>query len=71
METGGVMNTKQLVLILLPLIIINYTFVVLALIDISKRKKVAGGRKVVWALVVLFVSFLGWISYFLLGRKEE
>lgn len=65
------MNTMQMILIALPLVIINLIFVVIALIDLSKRKEVLWGNKVIWVILIIFVQYLGWILYFLIGKKEE
>jgi len=65
------MEIKQIILILLPLVVINLIFVVIALVDLSKRKKVLWGKKIIWVLLILFVQYFGWISYFIFGRKEE
>lgn len=65
------MTTQQTLLILVPLLLVNLVFVVIALRDLYYRKSVLGGNKIVWALVILFVSTLGWILYFLIGRKED
>jgi hypothetical protein len=65
------MSTQQLLLILAPLLVINLVFVIIALKDLYHRKSVLGGNKVVWALVILFVNTIGWILYFLFGRKEN
>lgn len=65
------MSTQQLLLILVPLFVINLVFVIIALKDLYQRKSVLGGNKVVWALVILFVNPVGWILYFLFGRKED
>ena len=65
------MDTKQILLICLPLLIFNLVFVVLALRDLIKRKSVAGNNKILWALLILFVQFIGWISYFIFGRKDN
>jgi len=62
---------KQALLIALPLVIINLIFVVIALVDLSKKKKVLWGSKVIWVILILFVQFVGWILYFLIGKKEE
>lgn len=65
------MSTQQLLLILTPLFVINLIFVIIALKDLYHRKSVPGENKIVWALVILFVNPVGWILYFLFGRKED
>lgn len=65
------MDTKQAILIALPLLIINLIFVVIALVDLSKRKKVLWESKIIWVILILFVQYIGWILYFLIGKKDE
>ena len=65
------MSKQQLFQIVLPLVAVNLFFVVVALRDLYHRKSVLGGNKVVWALIILFVSTFGWIIYFVIGRKED
>ena len=61
----------QMILIALPLVIINLIFVIIALVDLSKRKKVLWGNKIIWVILIIFVQYVGWILYFLIGKKEE
>lgn len=61
----------QMILIALPLVIINLIFVIMALVDLSKRKKVLWGNKIIWVVLIIFVQYIGWILYFLIGKKEE
>ena len=65
------MEVKEMILIILPLVLINLIFVVLALVDLAKRKKVLGNNKILWILLIILVQYLGWIAYFLIGRKDE
>ena len=65
------MDVKEMILLIAPLFVINLIFVVIALVDLGKRKKVLWDNKIVWVLLIVFVQYLGWISYFLFGRKDE
>lgn len=65
------MNTGQLLLILAPLIAIEFGLIVLALRDLIKReRRVRGDNKAVWALVILLISWIGPVLYFAAGREE-
>lgn len=57
-------------MLLIPIIVINYILVIVALVDMFRREHVAGGNKLVWALVVLLIQYIGPIIYFVFGRKE-
>ena len=58
--------------ILLPLIVLQLVLLVAALYDLTRPdRRVRGDSKVVWALVIIFVSMIGPILYFLVGREPE
>lgn len=56
---------------LLPLIIIEYTLAIIAIIHIVKHPHYRFGNKVLWILIALFIQILGPILYFIFGRGEE
>ncbi len=56
--------------LLIPLLLIQLGLMIFAIIDLLKRNKTRG-PKWVWALVILFVNFIGPIIYFVIGREEE
>ena len=63
------MDTRTLILILAPLIVIQLALQIAALYDIYRHKG-AKSNTVVWVIVVLFLQIIGAAAYFLLGRKE-
>lgn len=54
---------------LIPIIILQLGLLIAALVDLVRRERTRG-PKWIWALVILFVSFIGPIVYFMLGRDE-
>jgi len=56
--------------LLIPIILIQLTLMVFALLDIARREKLRG-PKWVWVLVVIIVNIVGPIIYFVLGREDE
>jgi hypothetical protein len=56
--------------LLIPLLLIQLGLMVFAIIDLVRREKTRG-PKWVWALVIVFVNFIGPILYFIIGREEE
>jgi hypothetical protein len=56
---------------LIPLFLLQLALLIIALVDLVKREHVRGGNKIVWALVIVFISVIGPIIYLLLGRKEN
>lgn len=66
------MDAGALFAILLPLLILQLILLVAALYDLTRpNRRVKGDSKVVWALIVIFVSTIGPILYFLVGREPE
>lgn len=57
--------------ILIPVIILEFALMLIALIDLLKRTKAKVGNKAIWIIVILFVQIIGPISYFLIGRSDE
>ena len=62
---------SALLLVLLPIIILQLAMQIAALIDLSKRKRVTGGNKFIWILVIILGELLGPIVYFVLGRRGD
>jgi 4-amino-4-deoxy-L-arabinose transferase-like glycosyltransferase len=56
--------------LLIPLFLLELGLIIFALVDLFRRENTRG-PKWVWVLVILFVSTIGPIIYFVLGRKEE
>lgn len=60
-----------LLLALLPLALIDLGVVVYCILDLYKPdRRVRGGNKTVWLLIILFISALGWVAYLLAGRED-
>ncbi len=60
-----------LLVLLVPLAIVELGLMLFALWDLSRPgRQVRGGSRLVWALVILFVNFIGPIIYFVAGREE-
>jgi hypothetical protein len=61
----------ELLPLILPLIAIQMALIVIALLDLRRpERKVRGGSKAVWVVVIIFISMLGPLLYFVLGREE-
>jgi phospholipase D-like protein len=62
---------STLLLALIPLVLLDLGMVIFCIIDLYRPdRRVRGGNKLVWLLVILLVSTLGWIIYLLAGREE-
>ncbi|ETT82555.1 PLD nuclease N-terminal domain-containing protein [Viridibacillus sp. FSL R5-0477] len=60
---------SSLLLMLLPIIIIQFILMIVALIDLVKIPQ-TNGPKWLWAIVIVFANILGPIIYFIFGRKQ-
>ena len=61
----------QMLPYLVPLIILQVILLVVALLDLARRKHVTGGNKIIWVLVTVCIHIIGPVIYLLAGRKEE
>ena len=61
-----------LLALVLPLIVLQVVLLVAALVDLTRAdRRVRGDNKLVWALIIIFVSLFGPLLYFLIGREES
>jgi hypothetical protein len=61
----------RLLAALVPLVLIDLGMVVYSIVDLYRQdRRVRGGNKLIWLLVILLVSTLGWVVYLLVGREE-
>lgn len=67
------MNIDSTVLLLLiPVVLIQLGLLVWALYDLTRpERRVKGDNKVVWAMIIIFISWIGPILYFLVGREDS
>jgi hypothetical protein len=66
------MAVNTLLLLILPLIVQQVVLLIAALIDLTRNERqVRGGNKLIWALIIIFVSLFGPLLYFLIGREES
>ncbi len=65
------LNMTQLIVLLIPVVLIEVGLLAFALYDLIRRRKVRGGNKWLWAIIIVVVNFIGPIIYFILGREEE
>jgi hypothetical protein len=57
--------------LLIPLIVLQLVLVGLGLWDLTRpERRVRGGNKVVWGVVIVLFQMLGPLVYFLFGRED-
>lgn len=64
------MLDSQTLIMLLPLIILQLTLTLVALIHILRHDNYKSGNRLIWILVVIFINIIGPILYFAIGRGE-
>ena len=66
------LKTEQILALVAPIIVIQLGLMIAALLDLEKdERRVRGGNKLVWVLVIVFINVIGPIVYFLAGREES
>ena len=61
-----------ILLLAVPLLLVELGLLVLAVADLLRDdRRVRGGSKPMWALIIVFVNLIGPILYFLVGRDES
>jgi hypothetical protein len=59
------------VIALLVVLALQISLQIFALVDLARRPAVRGGKKWVWAIVIIAVSLLGAILYLAIGRTPD
>jgi hypothetical protein len=66
------LKPEQIIALLIPIVVIQLGLMIAALVDLERdERRVRGGSKLVWAVVIVFVNILGPILYFIAGREES
>ena len=66
------MDNTQVLLLLLPVIVVELVLIVIALRDLLRpERKVRGDSKLMWGLLIVFISLFGPILYLAFGRVED
>jgi hypothetical protein len=65
------MTLEELLPLILPLVILQVVLIALALYDMTRPgRRVRGGNKLLWGVVVCIFGVLGPLAYFLFGRED-
>jgi hypothetical protein len=65
------LKPEQVIALLLPVVLIQLGLLVAALFDLEKEeRRVRGGSKLIWVLIIVFLNVIGPIVYFVAGRED-
>ncbi|MFN2219299.1 MAG: PLD nuclease N-terminal domain-containing protein [Anaerolineae bacterium] len=60
---------SELLPFLIPIILLEFALMAVALVDLVRRERTRG-PKWVWAIVIVFFNLIGPIAYLIFGREE-
>jgi Phospholipase_D-nuclease N-terminal len=62
---------EQILPLLIPLLILQLVLIGVGLYDLTRPdRRVRGGNKLVWAIVIVLGELFGTLIYFLFGRED-
>lgn len=64
-------EAREIILAFWPLLVLQFGLVIWGLVDLFRRKEVKSLSKPLWAVIIVLVSLIGPILYFIMGRGEE
>lgn len=64
-------DLKEYLPFIIPLLVLQLGLMLAALISILKHKEYKTGNRALWVILSLFVSIIGPILYFVLGKTDE
>lgn len=65
------MPANDLLPVIVPVVLLQLALLLLGLRDLRRPdRRVRGGSKPLWAIVVIFIGVIGPLVYFLAGREE-
>jgi DMSO reductase anchor subunit len=70
-EINSFEDIKEYLPLLIPIAVLQLGLMLAALISILKHKKYKTGNRALWVILSLFVSIIGRILYFVLGKTDE
>ncbi len=65
------MDFKEAIMAFWPLIALQFILIIVAIVDLLRRKTFKHLSKSVWLLIIILVSLFGPILYFIIGRGDE
>ncbi|HWI47764.1 MAG TPA: PLD nuclease N-terminal domain-containing protein [Rummeliibacillus sp.] len=65
------MTLQEALPLIIPLVILELTLAIVALVHVVKHPNYRFGNKAMWVVIVLFLQIIGPIVYFIFGRGRE
>lgn len=65
------MTLQEALPLIIPIVILEWTLAIVALIHVIKNPTYRFGNMPMWIVIVLFIQIIGPIVYFLFGRGKE
>ncbi len=66
------MTIEAILPVILPVVILQLVLIVLGLRDLLRKdRRVKGGNKLVWGLIIVLINLIGPVLYFVAGREED
>jgi hypothetical protein len=66
------MTLEEALPLILPLVILQLVLIGVAIYDLTRpERRVRGGSKVLWAVIILVFQLLGPLVYFFVGREDS
>jgi hypothetical protein len=66
------MTLEEALPFLIPIVVLELALLAFALYDLTRpERRVRGGNKVLWGVVVVLFQILGPLAYFLVGREDD
>lgn len=56
--------------IIMPLLVIQAILIIIGLIDWARTEE-TNGPKWLWLLIILFITMIGPVLYFVIGRRQQ
>jgi hypothetical protein len=69
---GSVNIDSTLLLLIIPILLIQFGLLLWGLFDLTRPgRHVRGGSRLLWGIVIIFMSILGPLLYLIVGREES
>lgn len=57
--------------LLIPIIILQLTVQIIALVDLFRQKEMDKTKKIIWFFVIILFNIVGPVVYFVIERREK